>query len=66
MINRVFFNPVDNVATIIGCIAHGIFIMLIPAILGPMLAQVGFVNLTVTDVDTALAGMLAMLPGLFG
>lgn len=52
--------------TVIGCIAHGIFIMLIPAILGPMLGQVGFVNLTVTDVDTALAGMVAMIPGLLG
>ncbi|MBS5865109.1 MAG: PTS transporter subunit IIC [Coriobacteriaceae bacterium] len=63
----VFCNAVGGRrGTIIGCIAHGIFIMLIPAILGPMLAQVGFVNLTVTDVDTALAGMLAMLPGLFG
>jgi len=44
--------------TIIGCIAHGIFIMLIPALLTPMLAQIGFVNLTCTDVDTVFTGFL--------
>jgi PTS system ascorbate-specific IIC component len=43
---------------IIGCIVHGIFIMLIPAFLTPMLAQIGFVNLTCTDVDTVFTGYL--------
>ena len=41
---------------IIGCIVHGIFIMIIPALLTPMLAQIGFVNLTCTDVDTVFTG----------
>lgn len=43
---------------IIGCIVHGIFIMLMPALLTPMLAQIGFVNLTCTDVDTVFTGFL--------
>lgn len=43
---------------IVGCIVHGIFIMLIPALLTPMLAQIGFVNLTCTDVDTVFTGFL--------
>lgn len=41
---------------IIGCIVHGIFIMIIPALLTPMLAQIGFVNITCTDVDTVFTG----------
>ena len=43
---------------IIGCIVHGIFIMLMPALLTPMLAQIGFVNLTCTDVDTVFTSFL--------
>lgn len=43
---------------IIGCIVHGIFIMIVPALLTPMLAQIGFVNLTCTDVDTVFTGFL--------
>ncbi len=43
---------------IIGCIAHGIFIILIPALLTPMLTEIGFVNLTCTDVDTVFTGFL--------
>lgn len=54
---------------IIGCIVHGIFIMLIPALLTPMLAQIGFVNLTCTDVDTVFTGFflygIKLLTGLF-
>lgn len=54
---------------IIGCIVHGIFIMIIPALLTPMLAQIGFVNLTCTDVDTVFTGFLLyglkLLTGLF-
>lgn len=41
---------------IIGCIAHGICIILIPALLTPMLTEIGFVNLTCTDVDTVFTG----------
>lgn len=43
---------------IIGCIVHGIFIILIPALLTPMLAEIGFVNLTCTDVDTVFTGFI--------
>ncbi|MST60713.1 PTS ascorbate transporter subunit IIC [Parafannyhessea umbonata] len=54
---------------IIGCIVHGIFIMIIPALLTPMLAQIGFVNLTCTDVDTVFTGFvlygIKCLVGLF-
>lgn len=54
---------------IIGCIVHGIFIMIVPALLTPMLADVGFVNLTCTDVDTVFTGYLLygikVLLGLF-
>lgn len=54
---------------IIGCIVHGIFIMIVPALLTPMLAQIGFVNLTCTDVDTVFTGFLLyfikLITGLF-
>jgi PTS system ascorbate-specific IIC component len=45
----------------IGCIAHGIFIMICPALLSPMLAQIGFVNMTCTDVDTVFTGFFFMI-----
>lgn len=66
----VFANAVGGRrGVIIGCIVHGIFIMLIPAFLTPMLAQIGFVNLTCTDVDTVFTGYLLygvkLLAGLF-
>ena len=46
---------------VIGCIVHGIFIMILPAMLAPMLAQIGFVNITCTDVDTIITGFFFML-----
>ena len=46
---------------VIGCIVHGIFIMILPAMLSPMLAQIGFVNVTCTDVDTIITGFFFML-----
>lgn len=46
---------------IIGCIAHGVFIMLLPAFLSPMLAQIGFQNITCTDVDTVVTGFFFMI-----
>lgn len=45
----------------IGCIAHGIFITFLPAMLSPMLADIGFINTTCTDVDTVVTGFLFML-----
>lgn len=47
--------------TAIGCIAHGIFIIIIPALLSPMLGQIGFVNMTCTDVDTVFTGFFFMI-----
>ena len=47
--------------TIIGCIAHGIFIMILPALLSPMLGQIGFQNMTCTDVDTVVTGFFFMI-----
>lgn len=47
--------------TIIGCIAHGIFIMILPALLSPMLGQIGFQNMTCTDVDTVVIGFFFMI-----
>ena len=53
----VFGNAIDGRhGAIIGCIFHGIFIMILPALLSPMLAQIGFVNMTCTDVDTVVTG----------
>lgn len=45
----------------IGCIAHGIFIMILPAMLSPMMEQIGFVNMTCTDVDTVVTGFFFMI-----
>ena len=47
--------------TIIGCIAQGIFIMILPALLSPMLGQIGFQNMTCTDVDTVVTGFFFMI-----
>lgn len=45
----------------IGCIAHGIFIMILPAMLSPMLADIGFINVTCTDVDTVITGFFFVI-----
>lgn len=55
---------------IITGIIHGMFITLLPAILAPMLADIGFINATCTDVDTIVCGLfygwlLKPLLGLF-
>lgn len=44
--------------TIISGISHGLFITLLPAILSPVLANIGFINTTCTDVDTIVVGLL--------
>lgn len=67
----IFGNAIDGRrGVIIGCIFHGIFIMILPALLSPMLAQIGFVNMTCTDVDTVVTGFFFMavrsVLGLFG
>ncbi|MGB8451349.1 MAG: PTS ascorbate transporter subunit IIC [Anaerocolumna sp.] len=46
---------------VIGCIAHGIFIIMLPAFLSPMLSQIGFQNITCTDVDTVVTGFFFMI-----
>ncbi len=46
---------------IIGCIAHGIFITFLPAMLSPMLADIGFIATTCTDVDTVVTAFVFML-----
>ncbi|MBF0777170.1 PTS sugar transporter subunit IIC [Streptococcus cuniculi] len=43
---------------IIGGIAHGFFITLLPALLVTAFGQLGFVNATATDVDTVAAALL--------
>lgn len=43
---------------IIGGIAHGLFITLLPALLVGIFTQLGFVNATATDVDTVVAAIL--------
>lgn len=58
----IFANAVDGRrGVIVGGILHGIFIMIIPALLSPMLLEIGFVNMTVTDVDTAFTGFFFMI-----
>lgn len=41
---------------IISCIIHGIFITFLPAILAPLLGNIGFVNITCTDSDVIFTG----------
>ena len=43
---------------IIGGIAHGFFITLLPALLVTAFNQLGFINATATDVDTVTAALL--------
>ena len=67
----IFGNAIDGRrGAIIGGICHGIFIMILPALLSPMLAQIGFVNMTCTDVDTVVTGFFFMavksILGVFG
>ena len=58
----IFGNAIDGRrGAIVGGILHGIFIMILPAILSPMLAQIGFVNMTCTDVDTVITGYFFMI-----
>lgn len=45
----------------IGCIAHGIFITFLPAMLSPMLADIGFIATTCTDVDTVATAFVFMI-----
>ena len=57
----IFGNAIDGKRrATIGGILHGIFIMILPALLSPMLAQIGFVNMTCTDVDTVVTGFFFM------
>lgn len=57
----IFGNAMDGRrGVIVGGILHGIFIMIVPALLSPMLLEMGFVNMTVTDVDTAFTGFFFM------
>lgn len=46
---------------VIGCIVHGIFIMILPAMLSPMLADIGFQNVTCTDVDTIITSFFFVI-----
>lgn len=46
---------------IISGICHGIFITFLPALLSPMLADIGFINTTCTDVDTIVTGFIFVL-----
>ena len=43
---------------LIGGIAHGFFITLLPALLVTIFTQMGFVNATATDVDTVTVALL--------
>ena len=43
---------------IIGGVAHGFFITLLPALLVTVFNSMGFVNATATDVDTVTAALL--------
>lgn len=58
----VFANAVGGRrGVVIGCIVHGIFIMILPAMLSPMLADIGFINVTCTDVDTIITSFVFMI-----
>ncbi|MEK4299732.1 PTS sugar transporter subunit IIC [Oceanobacillus sp. FSL W8-0428] len=55
----IFMNAVGGRrGVLIGGIAHGIFITLLPALLVPYFNDLGFINATATDVDTVSAGLL--------
>ncbi|MBM7541168.1 PTS sugar transporter subunit IIC [Amphibacillus cookii] len=55
----IFMNAVGGRrGVLIGGIAHGFFITLLPALLVPSFNGLGFVNTTATDVDTVTAGLL--------
>lgn len=46
---------------IISGICHGVFITFLPALLSPVLADIGFINTTCTDVDTIVTGFIFIL-----
>lgn len=46
---------------IIGGIAHGLFITFLPALLSPILADIGFISTTCTDVDTVITAFVFMI-----
>lgn len=55
----IFCNEVGGArGTIIGGIAHGLFITFLPALLVMIFNSMGFVNATATDVDTVAAALL--------
>lgn len=55
----IFCNEVGGTrGTIIGGIAHGLFITLLPALLVMIFNSMGFINATATDVDTVAAALL--------
>lgn len=55
----IFCNETGGVrGTIIGGIAHGLFITFLPALLVMIFNSMGFVNATATDVDTVAAALL--------
>jgi PTS system ascorbate-specific IIC component len=55
----VFMNAVGGRrGVLIGGIAHGFFITLLPALLVPIFNSLGFINATATDVDTVTAALL--------
>ncbi|AYA76243.1 PTS sugar transporter subunit IIC [Bacillus sp. Y1] len=55
----VFMNAVGGRrGVLIGGIAHGFFITLLPALLVPIFNDLGFVNATATDVDTVTAALV--------
>lgn len=55
----IFMNAVGGRrGVLIGGIAHGFFITLLPALLVPIFNELGFVNATATDVDTVTAALV--------
>lgn len=42
-------------------VCHGLFITFLPALLSPILADIGFINTTCTDVDTIVTGFIFIL-----
>lgn len=55
----IFMNAVGGRrGVLIGGIAHGFFITLLPALLVPIFNDLGFVNATATDVDTVTAALV--------
>lgn len=58
----IFANQVGGrKGVVVGCICHGIFITFLPAMLSPMLADIGFIGTTCTDVDTIVTAFVFMI-----